>query len=134
MSVFLDTNVIVSAMATRGLCADVLRDVLVRHLLIIFEGLLGEVKRVLLGKLGVPPDIIADVIALLRDGTVMGLPVPSGELPISNSVDRALLSAAINSKANLFVTEDGALLALTEYRPMNIISPRMFWELARSKR
>jgi hypothetical protein len=31
VKVFLDTNVLVSAFAARGLCADLLRDVLARH-------------------------------------------------------------------------------------------------------
>jgi len=134
MRVFLDTNVIVSAMATRGLCADVLRDVLGRHQLVISEILLEEINRVLQGKICIPPDIVAEVIALLRDGAVMAIPVPSAELPIPNSVDRALLSAAINGKADLFVTGDAELLALSETGPINIVSPRMFWEKAKEKR
>ena len=133
MRVFLDTNVIVRAMATRGLCGDVLREVLVRHQLVISENLFDEVKLVLQRKFGVPPDIIADVIALLRDGAVMAIPVPSAELPIPNSVDRALVSAATNGKADLFVTGDGELLALSEAGPINIVSPRMFWDRAKQK-
>ena len=35
MRVFLDTNVLVSAMATRGLCADVLREILTSHRLVV---------------------------------------------------------------------------------------------------
>ena len=133
MRVFLDTNVIVSAMATRGLCAEVLRDVLVRHQLIISEGLLGEVKRVLLGKLGIPHDVVKDVLNLLRDGSILSIPVPSAEYSIPNSMDKALVSAALNAKADLFVTGDAELLALAECGPMAIISPRKFWERAREK-
>jgi putative PIN family toxin of toxin-antitoxin system len=134
MRVFLDANIIINAMATRGLCADVLREVLGRHQLVISEILLDEINRVLQDKICVPPNIVADVIALLRDGAVMAIPVPSAELPIPNSVDRALISAAINGKADLFVTGDGELFALSEAGPINIISPRMFWERAKEKR
>jgi uncharacterized protein len=133
MRVFLDTNVIVSAVATRGLCGDVLREVLVRHQLVISENLLDEVKLVLQRKFGVPPNLVADVIALLRDGAVMAIPAPSVELAIPNSVDRALVSAAINGKADLFVTGDGEILALSETGLINIISPRVFWEKAKEK-
>jgi putative PIN family toxin of toxin-antitoxin system len=134
MRVFLDTNVIVSAMATRGICADVLREVFVRHQLVVSEKLLDEVKFVLLRKIGVPPDIIKDVLALLRDGSAIAVPVPLTNLPLSNSADRALISAAVNGKADLFVTGDGELLALSETGPINIVSPRMFWEKAKEKR
>jgi putative PIN family toxin of toxin-antitoxin system len=133
MRVFLDTNVIVSAMATRGICVDVLREVLVRHQLVISENLLDEVKLVLLRKIGVPPDVVKDILTLLRDGSAMAIPVPPAHLPIPNSTDRALISAAVNGKADLFVTGDQELLDLTECGPMNIVSPRMFWDRAKQK-
>jgi len=44
MRVFLDTNLLVSAVATRGLCADVLREVLLSHQLVISPPLLSELK------------------------------------------------------------------------------------------
>jgi hypothetical protein len=37
LRVFLDTNVLVAAFATRGLCADLLRVVLVRHELVVAD-------------------------------------------------------------------------------------------------
>jgi len=39
VKVFLDTNILVSATATRGLCADVLREVLASHQLIVSDPL-----------------------------------------------------------------------------------------------
>jgi predicted nucleic acid-binding protein len=45
--VCLDTNVLVAAFATRGLCADVLRTVLAEHDLVVGEVILAELRRVL---------------------------------------------------------------------------------------
>lgn len=132
MRVFLDTNVIVSAMATRGLCVDVMREILVRHQLVISEELLKEVTSILRAKLGIPEEVIADVIALLRDGAVLSDPSPASALPIAGAADRALVSAALNGRADLFVTGDRELLALTGTGHMDIVSPRMFWERAKS--
>jgi predicted nucleic acid-binding protein len=50
MRVFLDTNVLVSAVATRGLCADVLKEVLVSHQLVISSPLLNELTNILHSK------------------------------------------------------------------------------------
>ena len=47
MRVFLDTNVLVSAFATRGLCADVLRLILAEHTLVTGEVVLRELRRAL---------------------------------------------------------------------------------------
>ena len=51
---FLDTNVLASAAATRGLCADVLREVLTSYELVTFAQVLNELERVLRTKFGIP--------------------------------------------------------------------------------
>ncbi|MGA2362458.1 MAG: putative toxin-antitoxin system toxin component, PIN family [Candidatus Aminicenantales bacterium] len=128
MRVFLDTNVIVSAVATRGLCADVFREVLVRHRLVISEILIDEVKAVLRGKIGIPSEIVSDVIAMLREGSILSRPSRSADLPVRNPTDKALVSSALNGKADLFVTGDRELLDLAGVGDLDIVSPRIFWE------
>lgn len=133
MRVFLDTNVIVSAVATRGLCADVLREALVRHELIISEALLREVENVLRGKIGVPHGVVSDLIDFLREGSFLAKPSPTADLPIRSLADRALVSAAVNGKADLFVTGDRELLGLSVSGLLEIIAPRIFWERVRGE-
>jgi putative PIN family toxin of toxin-antitoxin system len=133
MRVFLDTNVIVGAVATRGLCADVLRDVLAHHDLIVSEDLFGEVGRVLRGKLGVPAETVSEIIALLREAGSVSMPSRTIDLAISGPGDRALVSAALGGKADLFVTGDRELLGLTKREKMDVVSPRMFWERIRAR-
>ena len=135
MRVFLDTNVIVGAAAARGLCADLLREVLARHELVVSLVLLDEVRTVLTGKIGVPRDIVSEVVALLRDGAVMASPEPVLSLPGCDPADSALISAAIHGKAALFVTGDRELQALRDALEgpglPAIVSPREFWNRLR---
>ena len=63
---FLDTNVLVSAFATRGLSADVVRVVLAEHELATSEVVLDEFRRVLTDKIGAPPKTVDGAISLLR--------------------------------------------------------------------
>ncbi len=133
MRVFLDTNVVVSAVATRGLCADVFREALARHQLVVSEMLLDEINAVLRAKLGVPEKITSDVVGLLREGSVLSKPSPSPDLPIDDPTDKALVSSALNGKADLFVTGDRELLGLAKAGPLAIISPRMFWERLKAR-
>ena len=65
MRVFLDTNVLVSAVATRGLCADVLREVLVTHQLVVSFPLLNELTNILHSKFGIPVDVITEFTEML---------------------------------------------------------------------
>ena len=67
---FLDTNVLVSAFTTRGLCSDVLRTVLTEHDLIIGAAVIDELRRVL-KRFGLPKPQIEEIVELsrlIRDG------------------------------------------------------------------
>ena len=128
MRVFLDTNVLASAAATRGLCADVLREVLTSHELLTSAQVLGELKRVLETKFGVAQDLIHDFISLMRQDTVLAEP---GQLPtveIQDPDDLPILSAAISVGADVFVTGDKEILDIGRIEKLAILSPRQFWE------
>ena len=56
MKIFLDTNVLASALTSRGLCADLFEVVLQSHELVTSEVVLKELKRVLREKLGQSDD------------------------------------------------------------------------------
>jgi putative PIN family toxin of toxin-antitoxin system len=133
MRVFLDTNVIVAAVSTRGLCADVLRETLARHVLVASEDLLGEVRGVLQNKLEVPAEIADEVVAWLRESAHPAEPARTMDLPLKDRADRGLVSAAIESRADLFVTGDREILGLARHGTMEIVSPRAYWERARGQ-
>ena len=128
MRVFLDTNVLASAAATRGLCADVLREVLTSHELFTSAQVLNELTRVLDTKFGVAQELIDEFIALMRQDTVLAEP---GQLPtveIQDQDDLPILSAAISAGAEVFVTGDKEILDLGRIEKLIILSPRQFWE------
>jgi len=131
MRIFLDANVFVASVATRGLCADVLRDVLGHHDLVASEELIVEIDRVLRGKLAVPEDVVVDVIALIRESACFSEPSGECDVPIDDPGDRALVSAALAAGADLFVTGDRGILLVGKLGPMEIGSPRSFWERMR---
>ena len=128
MRVFLDTNVLVSAAATRGLCADVLREVLSSHELLTSAQVLSELRRVLRTKLGVAQDLIDDFLSLIRQDAVLAHPGPPLQVAICDRDDLPVLSAAIAGKAEVFVSGNKELLDLKEVKDLAILSPRQFWE------
>jgi len=128
MKVFLDTNVLVSATATRGLCADVLREVLTHHQLVIAEPLLAELRNALWKKLGVPEDFISELIEILQKDSLFSSSSTHRDIDIQDSADVIILSCALNGNADLFVTGDKELLDLAKIGNMEIVSPRVFWE------
>ena len=131
MRVFLDTNVIVSAVATRGLCADVFREVMGRHRLVISGLLLDEVRKILLSKIGAPAELVEDVLRLLREDSIDAEPSSSPAVSLLGQNDRALISSALNGNTDLFVTGDRDLIKLGQVEGLAILSPRAFWERIR---
>ena len=133
MKVFLDTNVLVSAMATRGLCADVLREILTSHQLVVSVPLFNELKRVLRQKLQFPAELIDDTIEILQQDAHFATPSTLSDVKIRDKNDLMIVSSALNGNADLLVTGDKELLDLGKIEDMEIVSPRGFWERMRTQ-
>lgn len=131
MRVFLDTNVLVSAFATRGLCADVMRQVLAEHELVIGEVVLRELRKALRLKLKLPPATVTAIEELLRESEVIPRPRTPSELEVRDPDDRWVLASAIAGRADVLVTGDRDLLEVAARSPVRIIDPRGFWTLLR---
>ena len=129
MRVFLDTNVLVAAFATRGLCADVTRVVLAEHQLITGEVVLTELRAVLVRRIKLPHTTIEDIVALLRDQEVVPKPRKPSEIPIRDPDDRWILASATAGRADVLVTGDRDLLDVADKASLPILDPRGFWNL-----
>ena len=127
MRIFLDTNVLASALTTRGLCAELFEVVLQSHDLLISEAVFRELQRIFPEKLGQTEAITNGFIVLLRtEGQVITAKHPLPNLPDPD--DEAILAAALAGNANVFVTGDKALLNLESVEGLPIITPRGLWE------
>jgi putative PIN family toxin of toxin-antitoxin system len=129
--VFLDTNVLVSAFATRGLCADVFRHILAEHDLITGEVIIVELRRVLRDRIKIPAPVITAIEQLLRDQIVVPKPSEPHPLPIRDPDDRWVLASAVAGKADVIVTGDSDLLEVASQAPIPIVDPRGFWIMVR---
>lgn len=132
MRVFLDTNVLVSAVATRGLCADVLRVVLAEHELVVGEVVLDEVRRVLLDRFRVPPATVRNLEALLRSQELVPRPAEPGPIRLRDPDDEWVLATALAAHAEVLVTGDRDLLEIGAPSELRILTPRQLWELLRA--
>ena len=134
MKVFLDTNVLVSAVATRGLCAEVLHLVLAEHHLVVGERVLVELRRVLGQKIGLPQDAIAGVEAFFRrQGQIVRSRQPPS-VKVRDADDSLVLAEAIEAGVDVVVTGDRDLLVVAAKVPFPIVSPRGFWDLLRAEK
>lgn len=128
MRVFLDTNVLVSAFASRGICADLLELVLLEHDLVIGQNVLRELRKALRDKIKLPAARSSEIVEFVAGEAVV---VIEAAPPIDAKVDAddaLVLGEARSGQAEIFVTADAALLELATVEGLEIASPRQFWE------
>lgn len=128
MRVFLDTNVLASALATRGLCTDLFEAVLAEHDLLTCRVVLDELARILTTKFHMPEELARSYGELIEDATEIITEAVPLSTPIPDPDDEPILAASRAGEADCFVTGDKALLELGTADGMPILSPRQFWE------
>ncbi|HVV53441.1 MAG TPA: putative toxin-antitoxin system toxin component, PIN family [Polyangia bacterium] len=128
---FLDTNVLVAAFASRGICADLLRHVFVEHEFVTGEVVLTELKRTLSKRIQIPARIVSDIERLLRDHEVIAKPRRHLQLGLRDPDDEWIIASAVAGRADALVTGDKDILEAMV--PIRVYTPRQFWEQIRGE-
>jgi putative PIN family toxin of toxin-antitoxin system len=128
MKVVFDTNVLVSAFVTEGVCAKLLGRARRRQFqLITCPFILKELETVLLKKLSATKGETKQVLRILAEA-ISALVQPAQ--PVSGICrdpdDDHILSCTLAANADYLVTGDSDLLELREFRGIRIVSPRDF--------
>jgi putative PIN family toxin of toxin-antitoxin system len=134
MRVFLDTNVLVSAFAARGLCADLLELILLEHDLVVGNHVMLELSKALRVKLKLGATQVAEITQFVAGEAVQ---VANDAVPVDVAVDPAdarVLGEALAAHAEFFVTGDAVLLEVAAVATLPITSPRRFWELLQAQK
>jgi putative PIN family toxin of toxin-antitoxin system len=126
--VFLDTNVLVSAFASRGLCADLLELVLLEHDLILGQNVLRELDKALREKVRLPAADAVEIAEFISGEATQVVDKAEPANASADANDARVLGEALAGQAELFVTGDAALLKLAAVAALKIVSPRQFWE------
>ena len=129
MKVFLDSNVLVAAFATRGLCRDLLAQLILKHEPMLAEPVLVETRRVLTGKLGMPGARVERLLGRLRRYHVDRLPLDAIDVDVRDPNDVEIVRYAIACGADVLVSGDRDLLEAV--LPIRLLSPRALWQALR---
>lgn len=131
MKAVFDTNVLIAALLTEGVCSKLLIRARKRYFdLISCPFILQEVEQVLIKKFSVTPQETETALSLIIDA-VQKVCHPDEEIPrvCRDADDDHILACAKNAKADYLVTGDGDLLSLENYEGTAIIRPRDFENL-----
>lgn len=129
LRVLLDTNVLVAAFATRGLCEDVFRAVIGKHQLLTSPAILSEFERALQTKLRFPHVEVQRAVNFVVDQSELVSPSTPASWPIEDKDDRWVVAGAAHGRADVLVTGDKQLIAESRGRSLQVVSPRSFWAM-----
>lgn len=128
MRVVLDSNVIIAAFATEGMCHSLFEACLINHTLILSEDLLREIRDHLEDKIKLPSSRSMEIISFLKKHSALQTPPQLSPALCRDPDDVKVLALALGSKADCMVTGDKDLLVMKSFQGIPILSPREFWE------
>ncbi|HFQ93888.1 MAG TPA: putative toxin-antitoxin system toxin component, PIN family [Anaerolineae bacterium] len=128
MKVVLDTNVLIAAFITQGVCHDLLEHCVYRHQIILSDFILDELRQKLTGKFKYSIQDARDVAQLLLSAAQIVTPVIFTSPVSRDPDDDFVLGTAVAGHAVCIITGDKDLLVLERYQNIDIIKPADFAE------
>ncbi len=128
MKAVFDTNVLIAAFLTEGVCSGLLTRAR-KHAfnLVLCNDIIREFKGVLTKKFKLSPTDISEITAIVEEATVEIIHKPDPIKSICRDPsDDFIIACAVAAKANYIVTGDEDLLILKRYKDVIIINPRNF--------
>jgi len=131
MKAVFDTNVLIAAFATEGICSKLLMRGRKRQFdLAICPFILKEFERIIVKKLRASKQEIEEALSLISEATCLTVNPKQDVSGICRDTDdNNILACAVEAKADYIVTGDADLLELKKFRGIPIVTPREFESL-----
>jgi putative PIN family toxin of toxin-antitoxin system len=126
MRIVLDTNVLIAALISQGVCSDLLEHCALNHVLVTSDFILGELHEHLVKKFKYDANEANEALVLLRSQMEHVTPIPLENQICRDADDDQVLGTAIAGKATCIVTGDSDLLVLQRCKDIKIVSPANF--------
>jgi len=122
--IVLDTNVLVAAFGTRGLCEALVAACLESHDLVTSDHILAELRKHLVKAFRLTGQRADEIAALVREHAEVVSPTSVPRAACRDRSDLPVLGTAVAGKADLLVTGDKDLLELKRFEGVPIVTPR----------
>jgi len=130
----LDTNVLLAAYLTRGVCHELFEHCKRTHRIVTSDVLLGEFEAKLLGKLKVPPAKASAAVTQIRSHAELVTPILLDPPACRDPDDDWVLATALTGNCECILTGDKDLLVLTPFEGISIVAPGAFWRYESDRR
>jgi putative PIN family toxin of toxin-antitoxin system len=126
--ILLDTNVLISAFLSRGLCSELIEHCSEQHALVTSPQIIQELREKFLTKFRMPPAAVDQALAALFHGMEIVAPVDLPERVCRDPDDDVIIASAISGACDLVISGDRDLLDLKGYAGIAFLSPREFMD------
>ena len=133
MRIIFDTNVLIAAFATHGICHSLLEYSIENCTIVISNYILGELKDKLLTKFKMSEKAVLKIQDFLTDSCIISDFKRFNVQVSRDEKDDPILGIIDEQMVNYLVTGDKDLLTLIEYKKVPIISPRKLWNIFREE-
>ena len=127
MKVVFDSNVLIAAFITQGLCHAVFEQCLSDHQIYVSDTLLKELTEKLDRKLHVSEKKLTEVQDVLKKHAHKHIPVEIDPIVCRDPKDLHVLGLAVAAESDALITGDHDLLVIKKFRGIPILSPREFY-------
>ena len=128
MRVFFDTNVLIAAFISHGVCAELFEHCLTRHTILTTEWALNEYYKSLKEKFSFNKHLTKESLSFLKTNLTIVKARPPHKPVCRDPDDDNVIAGALGGKADCIITGDKDLLILKKFRKIPIISPKDFWK------
>ncbi len=131
MKLIFDTNVLIAAFATHGICHSLFEYSVENCTIVISNYIIEELHDKFLTKFKMPEEKIEKIVAFLIDSCLISNHRDFTKQFSRDVKDDPILGIIDMQMVNYLVTGDKDLLILKEYKTVPIISPRELWNIFR---
>lgn len=128
MRLLLDTNVLIAAFITRGICTELFEHCARHHILVTSGFILNELREQLTGKFDFTAEEVSAVVRLLLSKMLVVEPVDLSAPACRDPNDDAIIATAVAGNCDCIITGDKDLLVVQRFSGIEIVSPRDFSE------
>ena len=127
MRVVFDSNVLVAAFATHGVCHDLFEYCLRNTTIVCSDFIAAEVERILGAKIKTPAKTASESIEYLKIQTEWVIPDNKNAGGLRDPNDQMIIATALSGEADFLIAGGKDLLISKQVKKTVIILPRDFW-------
>jgi putative PIN family toxin of toxin-antitoxin system len=131
MNLIFDTNVLVAAFSTHGMCNSLFEYALENCTIVLSDYILDELHNILINKFKMPEKKAVDIRLFLIDSCIISDYRIFSDQVSRDKYDDPVLGIIDKKNVDYLITGDKDLLVLKNYKNVPIVSPRKLWNIFR---